>query len=129
MNALAMEKSRKVRRKKKRKVARPNDKLVVGASVTAIEKDWTGRKGREVHMSTYRLRDLAAEGVHYSSTSATARIRIRWVTTVAAKGGELHYFDAEQVFLKADIDEEIYIELHEEYQEFPRAVGLLNKAI
>ena len=31
MNALKMEEWRKARRKKKRKVARPNDKLVVGA--------------------------------------------------------------------------------------------------
>ena len=35
----------------------------------------------------------------------------------------------EQAFLKADIDEEINIEIPEEYKEFPRAVGLLNKAI
>ena len=47
----------------------------------------------------------------------------------AAKRGELRHFDAEQAFLKANIDEEIYIKIPEEYQEFPRAVGLLNKAI
>ena len=38
-------------------------------------------------------------------------------------------FDAEHAFLKADIDEEIYIEIPEEFQEFPGAVGRLNKAI
>ena len=47
----------------------------------------------------------------------------------AAKDGELRHFDAEQAFLKADIDEEIYIEIREEFQEFPGAVGRLNKAI
>ena len=47
----------------------------------------------------------------------------------AAKDGELRHFDAEQAFLKADIDEEIYIEIPEEFQEFPGAVGRLNKAI
>ena len=47
----------------------------------------------------------------------------------AAKGGDLRYFDAEQAFLKVNIDEEMYIEIPEEYQEFPGAVGLLNKAI
>ena len=31
--------------------------------------------------------------------------------------------------MKVDIDEEIYIEIPEEYQEFQGAVGLLNKAI
>ena len=47
----------------------------------------------------------------------------------AAKEGELRHFDAEQAFLKADIDEEIYIEIPEEFQEFPGAVGRLNKVI
>ena len=47
----------------------------------------------------------------------------------AAKDGELRHFDAEQAFLKADIEEEIYIEIPEEFQEFPGAVGRLNKAI
>ena len=46
-----------------------------------------------------------------------------------AKDGELRHFDAEQALLKADIDEEIYIEIPEEFQEFPGAVGRLNKAI
>ena len=41
----------------------------------------------------------------------------------AAKGGELRCFDTEQAFLKANIDEEIYIEIPKEYQEFT------NKAI
>ena len=47
----------------------------------------------------------------------------------AAEDGELRHFDAEQAFLKADIDEEIYIEIPEEFQEFPGAVGRLSKAI
>ena len=47
----------------------------------------------------------------------------------AAKGGELHHFDAEQAFLKTNIDEEIYIEIPVKYQEFPGAVGLVNKVI
>ena len=47
----------------------------------------------------------------------------------AVKDGELRHFDAKQVFLKADVDEEIYNEIPEEFQEFPGAVGRLNKAI
>ena len=47
----------------------------------------------------------------------------------AAKDGELRHFDAEQGFLKVDVDEEIFIEIPEEFQEFPGAVGRLNKAI
>ena len=47
----------------------------------------------------------------------------------AAKDGELRHFDAEQAFLKAVIDEEIYVEIPEEFQEFPGALGRLDKAI
>ena len=72
------------------------------------------------------------EGVHYtekcSPTPATASIRML-LAIAAAKDGELRHFDAEQACLKADIDEETYIEIPEEFQEFPGAVGRLNKAI
>ena len=50
------------------------------------------------------------EGVHYaekySPTPATASIRML-LAMAAAKDGELRHFDAEQAFLKADIDEEV----------------------
>ena len=49
--------------------------------------------------------------------------------TAAAKDGELRHFDAVRAFLKADIDEDIYIKILKEYQEFPGEVGLLNKVI
>ena len=55
----------------------------------------------------------------YSPNPAAASIRMLLATT-AAKDGELHHFGAKQAFLKANIDEEIYIEIPEEYQEFPR---------
>ena len=51
------------------------------------------------------------------------------LATTVVEDGELHHFDEEQAFLKADIDEEIYIEIPEEYQEFSGAVCLLNKVI
>ena len=72
------------------------------------------------------------EGVHYtekySPTPATASIRML-LAMAEIKDGELRHFDAEQAFLKADIDEEIYIEIPEEFQEFPGAVVGLNKAV
>ena len=72
------------------------------------------------------------EGVHYtenySPTPATASIRML-LAMAATKDGQLRHFDAEQVLLKADIDEEIYVEIPEEFQQFPGAVGRLNKAI
>ena len=58
MNALEMEEWRNVRGKKKCKVARPNDKLVVRARVIYKTKR-TGQRVREVQISTYRLRVLA----------------------------------------------------------------------
>ena len=72
------------------------------------------------------------EGIYYtekySPTPATASIQVL-LAMAAAKDGELRHFDTEQAFLKATIDEEIYIEIPEEFQEFPGAVGRLNKAI
>ncbi|CAN0277950.1 unnamed protein product, partial [Ascophyllum nodosum] len=72
------------------------------------------------------------ESVHYTEkylpTPATASIRIL-LAMAAAKDGELRHFDAEQAFLKADIDEEVYIEIPDEFQEFPEAVERLNKVI
>ena len=41
----------------------------------------------------------------------------------------MRHSDAEQAVLKTNIDEEVYIEIPGEYQEFPGAAGLLNKAI
>ena len=52
------------------------------------------------------------------------------MAAAAAKDGELRHLDAEEVLLERRyIDEEIYIEIPEEFQEFPWAVGRLNKAI
>ena len=72
------------------------------------------------------------QGVHYtekySPTPATASIRML-LAMEAAKDGELRHFEADQAFLNADIDEEIYIKIPEEFQEFPGVVGRLNKVI
>ena len=57
-----------------------------------------------------------------SLTSAAASIRM-FLTKAATKNGEQRHFDVEETFLKVDIGEEIYIEISEEYQTFPRGVG------
>ena len=49
--------------------------------------------------------------------------------TAAVMDMELFHIDFEQAYLLADVDTEIYIELLEEYREFPDAVGKLNKNI
>ncbi|CAN0139877.1 unnamed protein product, partial [Ascophyllum nodosum] len=113
-------------------VARPKDKLVIGTKM--LYKRKIGQDGK---VEKYKCRLIAqgfwqVEGVHYtekySPTPSAASIRML-LATAAAKDGELRHFDAEQAFLKADIDEEIYIEIPEEFQKFPGAVGRLNKAI
>ena len=115
-----------------KQVARPEDKVVVG------KKMFYKRKiGQDGKVEKYKCRLLAqgfwqVEGVHYtekySPTPATASI-LMLLAMAAAKDGELRHFDAEQEFLKSDIDEEIYVEIPEEFQEFSGAVGRLNKAI
>ena len=113
-------------------VARPKDKLVIGTKM--LYKRKIGQDGK---VEKYKCRLVAqgfwqVEGVHYtekySPAPSAASIRMLLVTA-AAKDGELRHFDAEQAFLKADIDEELYIEIPEEFQKFPGAVGRLNKAI
>ena len=39
------------------------------------------------------------------------------------------HIDVEQAYLQADIDEDIYIKVPEDYHAFPNAVGMLRKAI
>ena len=50
------------------------------------------------------------------------------LATAAAKEGELRHFDTEQAFLKANVDEQIFIEIPEKHQYFRVAVRRLNKA-
>ena len=113
-------------------MARPKDKLVVSTKI--LYKRKIGQDGKA---EKYKCR-LVAQGfwqvevIHYtekySPTPATASIRML-LAMAAAKGEELRHFDAEQSFLKANINEEIYIEIPEESQKFLGAVGRLNKAI
>ena len=49
------------------------------------------------------------------------------LATGALKDIEMHHLDFQQVYLMADIDTEIYIELPKEYREFKNAVGRLTK--
>ena len=116
-----------------KQVAWPKDKLVVGTKM--LYKRKIGQDGKA---EKYKCRLVAqgfwqVEGVNYtgkySPTPTTASIRML-LAMAAAKDGELRHFDAEQAFLiKADIDEKIYIEIPEEFQEFTGEVGRLNKAI
>ena len=101
-----------------KQVARSKDKLVVGTKM--LYKRNITQDGK---VEKYKCRLVAqgfwqVEGVHYtekySPTPVTASIRML-LAMVAAKDGELRHFDAEQAFLKADIDEEIYVEILEEF--------------
>ena len=63
----------------------------------------------------------------YSPKPAAVSIQML-LAKAAAKNEELRDFDAEQAFVKTDMDE-IYIETPEEYQKFSGALRLLNKLI
>ena len=97
-----------------KQVARSKDKLVVGKQML-----YKRNIGQDDKVEKYKCRLVAqgfwqVEGVHYtekySPTPATASIRMLWAMA-AAKNRELRHFDAEQTFLKADIDDELYCEL------------------
>ena len=103
MDSPEMEEWRKARRKWKCKVARPNDKLVVGNKMPYKKKI---RQDGEVEKYKCRLVDYRL-----------------W------KVEEVHHIDAEHAFLKANSDEEVCIKIPQEHQEFPGAVGLLNRMI
>ena len=62
----------------------------------------------------------------YSPTPAAASIRMLLVTA-ATKDGELCNFVVKQEFLKVVIDEDIYIRIPEEYQEFPGGSGVTEQ--
>lgn len=47
----------------------------------------------------------------------------------APKDMEIGHLDYEQAYLIVDIEPEIYIELSEQCQEFPNAMGRLDKAV
>ena len=94
-----------------KQVPRPKNKLVVGTKMLYKRKI-----GQDGEVEKYKCRLVAqgfwqVEGVHYtekySPTPAAASIRM-FLSTVAAKGGELRHFDAKQTFLKADIDGDIH---------------------
>lgn len=42
---------------------------------------------------------------------------------------EIRHFDFDQAYLLAESKTDMYVDLPEEYREFPGAVGKLNKAI
>ena len=50
------------------------------------------------------------------------------LATLAVMDMALRHIDFELAYLLADVDTEIYIEVPDEYREFPDAVGKLNKA-
>ena len=86
---------------------------------TSREKKQTGRRGREVQMSTCRLRVLAGRrgALHRGMCFATA----------AAKDGELRHFDAEQALFEASVDEGICIRDSRGTSGVFGGIGLLNK--
>ena len=106
---------------------------MVGTKMLYKRKNLIGRQGREVQVvPTCRSRVLAGgRCTLHEKVLAHASDRVNPDVFGDGSGQERRAapFRREQAFLKADIDEEIYIEIPEEFQEFPEAVGRMNKAI
>ena len=113
-------------------VERPKGKTVLGTKTLFKRKI-----GKDGQVEKYKCRFVTQgfrqiKGLHYHesfSPTPTAASMRAVLATAAVEDWELRHIDVEQAYLQADIDEEIYIELPEEYRAFPNAVGLLRKAI
>ncbi|CAM9520770.1 unnamed protein product, partial [Ascophyllum nodosum] len=113
-------------------VERPKGKTVLGTKTLFKRKI-----GKDGQIEKYKRRFAnqgfrQVKGLHYhesSSPTPTASSMRAVLATAAMKNWELRHIDVVQGCLQADIDEELYIELPEDYRAFPNAVGLLRKAI
>ncbi|CAN0353481.1 unnamed protein product, partial [Ascophyllum nodosum] len=113
-------------------VERPKDKTVLGTKTLFKRKI-----GKDGQIEKYKCRFVTqgfclVKGLHYhesSSPTPTASSMRAVLATAAVKNWELRHINVEQAYLQADIDEEIYIELPEDYRAFPNAVGFLRKGI
>ncbi|CAN0335182.1 unnamed protein product, partial [Ascophyllum nodosum] len=113
-------------------VERPKGKTVLSTKILFKRKI-----GKDGQIEKYKCRFVTqgfrqVKGLHYHESSSpipTASSTRAVLATAAVKNWELRHIDVEQAYLQADIDEEIYIELHKDYRAFPNAVGLLRKAI
>ena len=103
-------------------VERPKGKTVLGTKTLFKRKI-----GKDGQMEKYKCRFVTqgfrqVKGLHYhescSPTPKASSVRAV-LTTAAVKNWELQHIDVEQAYLQADIDEEIYIELPEDYRAFP----------
>ena len=111
-------------------VERPKGKTVLGTKTLFKRKI-----GKDGQIEKYKCRFVTqgfrqVKGLHYHESSSPTPTASRAVlATAAMKNWELRHIDVEQAYLQADIDEEFYIELPEDYRAFPNAVGFLRKAI
>ncbi|CAN0178768.1 unnamed protein product [Ascophyllum nodosum] len=113
-------------------VERAKGKTVLGTTTVFKRKI-----GKDNQIEKYKCRFVTqgfhqVKGLYYhesSSPTPTASSMRAVLATAAVKNWELRHIDVEQTYIQADIDEQIYMELPEDYRAFPNAVGLLRKAI
>ena len=108
-----------------------------GKTVLGTKTLFKRKIGKDGQIEKYKCRFVAqgfrqVKGLpnHESSSPTLTASSMRAVlATAAVNNWELRHIDVEQAYLQANIDEEINIELPEDYRAFPNAVGLLRKAI
>ena len=112
---------------------RPKGRTVLGTK--AIFKQKIGKDGR---IEKYKCRFVAQgfrqiKGIHYdeSSSPTPSQASIRMVLDIAAvKDWELRQLDVDMTYLEANVkEEELYIELAEDYRNSYDQVGRLQKTI
>ena len=93
--------------------------------------------GKDDQIAKYKCRFVTqgfhqVKRLHYpeaSSPTLTASSMRAVLASAAIKDWELRYIDVEQACFQADINEEVYIQLLEDYRAVPNAVSLLRKVI
>ena len=113
-------------------VSHPKGKMVLGTKI--IFKQNIGKDGR---IEKYKCRFVAQGfrhiiGIHYdeSSSPTPSQASIRMVLGIAAvKDWELRQLDVDMAYLEANVKEELYIELPEDYRNSCDQVGRLQKAM
>ena len=126
MESPEMEEWRKARRKKKCKMTRPNDKLVVGARMLCKRNMREAGEVEKYKCGFVTQGFWQVEGVHYteeySSTPATTWIRILWRRQPLRTENSTILMQSRH-YRRRVLTRRYAFKISEEYQEFPGALG------
>ena len=113
-------------------VGRPKEKIVL--VIKTVFKRKVGQDGR---VEKYKCHFVAkgfrqTKGIHYQESSSPTPTQSSIRMALAVKillDWERRQLDGEMTFLEADVTEDLYVELPDEYRDSPNQVGRLQKAM